>query len=136
VARKRVRRASGNESRRSPAHAFALDTVALIVSPEPLVFPQYRALVAPAPVKPPGSTLSFSARSFGSDPSLNVAAPRVSRRVYAFVPFLRHLAAWAKEHAQTVCSCCLDSWRRVSTCGRPESYGRCRTDADPVSGTR
>ena len=39
----------------APAHVFGLDAVALIVLPEPLVFPQHRALVAPAPVKPPGS---------------------------------------------------------------------------------
>jgi hypothetical protein len=39
----------------APAHVFAIEAVAVIVLPEPLVFSQHRALVAPSPVKPPGS---------------------------------------------------------------------------------
>ena len=38
----------------APAHVFALEAVAVIVLPEPLVFPQHRALAAPSTVKPPG----------------------------------------------------------------------------------
>ena len=38
----------------APAHAHALEVVAVIVLPEPLVFAHLRAWATPSPVKPPG----------------------------------------------------------------------------------